>query len=138
MTQSKRQLIYHTHVPVHDEVVASSEKGEFLSRLEDIAKDGITLSCDRETLDQLLPNTLSIAPRQPKQLEVSFTLPEESSPIHSHCEVYSLRRLSRNCFQLAMKFMDIAENDLERVTQFIDGNFQKTCTRNDLLVEHAA
>ena len=87
--QMKRNLIYHTQIPVHNSVSTRTESGEFQTQFERIARDGMTLSCDRKTLDQLFPNTASIAPRQPKSMQVTFTLPGQQQNIKAACEVFS-------------------------------------------------
>jgi len=122
----KRNLIYHTHVRANDQVVACTEQGRFETHLEAIARDGLTLTCNRETLDRLFPNTLSIAPRQPKHIDVEFAVPGTAHQVESRCEVFSLRRLSRDTYQLDMKFENIAEKHAHILDQYIEHTFKKT------------
>lgn len=121
----KRNLIYHTRIPVNNVVATRTESGDFQTRFERIARDGMTLSCDRATLDQLFPNTVSIAPRQPKRMEVKFSLPGQQQQIEASCEVFSLRRLSRDCFELEMHFQQLDEQDFQWIDQYIETNLRQ-------------
>lgn len=121
----KRNLIYHTQIPAHNSVRTKSADGEFTTQLESIARDGMTLSCDRKTLDQLFPNTASIAPRQPKKLDVDFVLPGSGHAIKSTCEVFCMRRLSRDVFQLEMRFENLSEKDFEMIDRYIDAGLSQ-------------
>ena len=100
-----------------------------MTQFERIARDGMTLSCDRETLDKLFPNTVSIAPRQPKQMQVSFSLPGQSDRIQADCEVFSLRRLSRDCFELEMHFNDLSEAHFQSIDSYIEDNLKQLNTK---------
>lgn len=123
--QMKRNLIYHTQIPIHNSVSTRTESGEFQTQFERIARDGMTLSCDRKTLDQLFPNTASIAPRQPKSMQVTFTLPGQQQNIKAACEVFSLRRLSRDCFELEMHFQQLSEQHERLIDDYIEANLKQ-------------
>jgi c-di-GMP-binding flagellar brake protein YcgR len=84
----------------------------------------MVLTCNRNTLDKMFPNTVSIAPRQPKKIVAAFTLPGDTKLIETACEVYSLRRLSRDLFELTMKYDDLSEEDYELVDQYVESKLK--------------
>lgn len=115
-----RNLIYHTHVPAKDCVIAQTSTGCVETELSAIARDGITLTCNRATLDQLFHNTSCIAPRQPKHITVEFDLPTSEQTLEINGEVFSLRRLSREIYQLEMKFETLDEQQRLALNTYID------------------
>lgn len=121
----KRNLIYHTHIAIENKVIVSSDTGDIDTKLEAIARDGLTLTCNRETLDKLLPNTAVIAPKQPKTLELSFQLDNQADIIQSLCEVYCLRRLSRDTFQLDLRFNALEEKHFEQIDHYIERSLRQ-------------
>lgn len=116
----KHNLIYHAHITMHKHVLAGNDHAKYNTQLEALARDGINLRCDRDTLASLLPNTSSIAPRQPKQLEVNFVLPHNDYIVQCQCEVYSLRRISKDCFQLDMKFHNLSAEQDQALDSYIE------------------
>lgn len=115
-----RNLIYHTHVPAKDCVIAQTSTGCVETELSAIARDGITLTCNRATLDQLFHNTRCVAPKQPKQITVEFDLPTSGQTLEIDGEVFSLRRLSRESYQLEMKFETLDEQQRLALDTYID------------------
>ncbi len=119
MTSTKRNLIYHTHVNVTDEI--SVQTGEGLeTRLEALARDGLTLSCNRQTLDQLLPNREVIAPKQPVNLLTCFQLYPGTEAIESYCDVISVRRLARDTFHLDLRFHALEEESYQLIDSYVN------------------
>lgn len=117
----KRNLIYHTHIVLDEKVtIENGQQHCAKTDLEAISRDGITMTCNRELLDQLLPNTASIAPKQPVSLRVSFALDRDREQIKADCHVVGVRRLSRDTFQMMMQFQDISEQHFERVDRYIE------------------
>lgn len=124
----KRQLIYHTHVntnreqctPVHVQTRLIENDTKSISLkcvLDRISRDGMTLCCDKMTLNLLMPNRSGIAPKNPVTLETEFTL---QSDIKASCRVIYIRRTSKNEFILELKFFDMAEKDRTLIDRFIE------------------
>jgi len=125
----KTNLIYHTQITMSDEHNGSekvsievSNKTAINAFFNTISKDGMTITCDQHTLHALLPNKESIAPKQPVTLPVTFSLNQE---IKATCNVICVRRLSKNIFELDMRFKDLAENDASSVNQYIESSLMK-------------
>lgn len=124
----KRNLIYHTQISVQNAVTTKTEHGSYATELEALSRDGMVLTCNRKTLDGMFPNTVSIAPRQPKQMTLSFTLPGETELIETSCEVYSLRRLSRDLFELTMKYETLSDADFDIVDRYVENKLKSLNT----------
>jgi len=125
----KRHLIYHTQISVNDDQAKSNpvsiqlnDQSEVHSSLESISKDGLTLNCDQQTLHRLLPNNISVSPKQPVLLPVSFTLYEN---IDTMCNVVYVRRLSKDTFQLEMRFQEISERESDLVDQYVEDTLKR-------------
>jgi hypothetical protein len=101
-----RGLIYHTQVNAQGNASVLTGEGTIEAKLETIARDGITLHCDRLTLDTLIPNVKSVAPRSPQALKVSFGL-AGFGRIDAGCQAFSVQRLSRETYALSVKFVSI-------------------------------
>ena len=137
----KRQLIYYTHVntsgeqspPIHVQTRLVDEDAESISlkcQLDRISRDGMTLSCDRLTLDLLMPNRSGIAPKNPVSLETEFSL---HSDIKAKCRVTYIRRVSKNEFILELKFCELAEKERNQIDKFIDDSLN-----GQTLINHEA
>jgi hypothetical protein len=124
----KRQLIYHTHVitnrqqskpvQVQTRLIGDNNSSATIScSLDRISRDGMTLSCDELTLNQLMPKKACVAPKNPITLVTDFSLDEK---IHANCRVIYTRRLSKNQFVLELKFFELAERDMNLIDQFIE------------------
>lgn len=116
----KRNLIYHTHIPLGEKVTIETEQNYTTKTdLESISRDGITVICNQLTLNQILPNAASVAPKQPVALPVSFTL-GQGERIKASCNVVAVRRLSKDTFQMVMRFREISEEHFELVDHYIE------------------
>ena len=126
----KRNLIYHTHIQPGENIQIRTNGSESLAtELNAISRDSLTVTCDQKTLDLLLPNTSSVAPKQAVILPVSFCLNQTSSEIDAKCSVVSVRRLSKNIFCMEMRFREISSKNYAVIDHYIEQNLlnqQKT------------
>lgn len=117
----KRQLIYHTHVDTSQanniRVNVRSNLTKAICYLDRVSRDGLTLSCDALTLQTLMPNKASVAPKDPISLTTCFTL---SHNIEAKCRVVFARRLSKDQFIMELKFVDISEQHMSGLNDFIE------------------
>ncbi|MDX1453402.1 MAG: PilZ domain-containing protein [Oleiphilaceae bacterium] len=117
----KRNLIYHTLVPVEQDIeVLAKRNGEHSCRLESISKDGVTLSTDRFTLDKLLPNHASVAPKQCVELDIDFHLMRGQLPIVAQGRLIAVRRLCRDRYELKLTFTSLSEQQQAIIDQFVE------------------
>lgn len=130
----KRHLIYYTHVkpnheqnsPIHVQARLHEDNDKSVPLtciLDRISRDGMTLSCDRMTLNLLLPNKSGIAPKNPVSLETEFSL---NSAIKASCRVVYTRRLSKNEYILELKFHELTEKDMNQIDEFIECSLNGT------------
>lgn len=117
----KRQLIYHTYVNTNPsnkiEVCVNTLSTETKCYLARVSRDGLSLSCNAETLHSIMPNKTSIAPKDPIALSVLFTLAEN---IEAKCRVILARRLSKDQFIMDLKFIEINENAMMHLDSYIE------------------
>ncbi len=123
--EMRRNLIYHTPIPVFDSInVSAMRESTQTTQLEAIARDGLTVSCNRETLDRLLPNNETVAPKQAVNMRVNFSLPGNTQAIKAECRVVCVRRLARDTFHLKMAFVDLAEKHFDSVSDYIEQSLE--------------
>lgn len=122
----KRNLIYHTHIQPGESIQIRANGSESVAtELDAISRDSLTVTCNQKTLDILLPNTASVAPKQAVILPVSFRLNQSDSEIDAQCSVVSVRRLSKDIFCMDMKFREISEQDYDAIDTYIENNLQR-------------
>jgi hypothetical protein len=117
----KRQLIFHTHVNTNQskKIAVKVQSGikQNTCYLDSVSRDGLTLSCDTETLHNLIPNKASVAPKDPISLSTCFTLDQN---IQANCRVIFARRLSKDQFIMELKFVDIDEQAMLNLDHYIE------------------
>ena len=122
----KRNLIYHTHIQPGESIQIRANGSKHVeTELDAISRDSLTVTCSQKTLDLLLPNTASVAPKQAVILPVSFRLSPSDNEIDAQCSVVSVRRLSKDIFCLDMKFREISEQDYESIDQYVEKSLQR-------------
>jgi len=122
----KRNLIYHTPIQLGESIAIRTNKIEAVhTELEAISRNGMTIKCNQKTLDLLLPNTASVAPKQSVALPVSFSLNQMKSVIDVQCNVVSVRRLSKDIFHLDMIFKEISAQNYESIDDYIESSLQR-------------
>ena len=122
----KRNLIYHTHIQPGESILIRANGSESVeTELGAISRDSLTVTCSQKTLDILLPNTSSVAPKQAVILPVSFRLKPTGEEIDAKCSVVSVRRLSKDIFCMDMKFREISAQDYESIDNYIEKGLQR-------------
>jgi hypothetical protein len=122
----KRNLIYHTHIQPGENIQIRANGSESVdTELNAISRVSLTVKCDQKTLDILLPNTSSVAPKQAVILPVSFRLNQFGDEIDAQCSVVSVRRLSKDIFYMDMKFKEISTQDYDSIDDYIEKSLQR-------------
>jgi hypothetical protein len=134
----KRQLIYHTHVntsPTNKiEVCVNTDFTSIHCYLDRVSRDGLTLSCDAETLRKIMPNKASVAPKDPITLTTAFTLTDS---IEAQCRVIFARRVSKDHFILELKFTEINEQATLHLDNYIEENLKSALNKSSNSVEQS-
>ena len=121
----KRNLIYYAHIPVGNQAtIKTTESVAINTELEAISRDGLTITCNRLTLDQLLPNRIGLAPKQPISIDVAFAL-KNSDAVEVCCSMVAIRRLARDTFQIVMRYKDISELYFNNLDRYIDSTMKR-------------
>jgi len=115
-----RTLIYHTQLQIDGQAtVTSRPKTEISMELSSISKSGLLLKCNKQSLETLLPKQPSLAPKQTVATEVAFGLPEVGK-VDAACEIVSVRRLSRDTFELQLNFSNPEQRAITAVEHFVE------------------
>ncbi len=111
------------HAYKANEASVLSEQGVHeRTSIKTISRDGICLNCDQETLQRLLPNTASVAPKQAVKLEVSFKL---ENFLKIDANVVYVRRLSKDTFQLELRFDHLSVESESEIDAYIERSLYK-------------
>lgn len=99
-----KSLIYHTQVEVKGEATLEADnKVATSARIDSLAKDGMIVHCDQSSLKALFPRSATFSPKQTTSVDLTFGL-KEVGKVETRCDVVSVRRLSRDAFELNLKF----------------------------------
>ena len=90
--------------------------------LTNLSDSGIQMQCNRQTLDQLMPNIQRPDPHQPIQISVQFTLSGDNSQnteIKAVCRMLYVRRLAQDHFLSGGEFIDISDGSATAVAAYL-------------------
>ena len=117
----KRNLIHHTHIPIAKE---RADKATLLNgvrtKLQSIGRDGFSIICDQQRLTELLPNPVSVSPKSAVRFTSEFTLPGHDKSMITQCEAFYARRLSRDSFQMNLKFIALSAEHIAAIDAFVE------------------
>ena len=120
-----RPNLRHYHrIPVN--LAASLERGGETLRhctINNLSRAGLQIECTPETLDQLVPNGEPVAPHMAIPVQVTFTVPvgeSDSACIRARCDVVTVRRIARDCFNVGMSFAEFEEDALPMLDHYIN------------------
>lgn len=115
-----RTLIYHTQLQIEGQAtVKTSSTSDVSVELSSISKSGLLLKCNKQNLETLLPKQPSLAPKQTVATEAAFGLPEVGK-VSAECEIVSVRRLSRDTFELQLNFSNPEQRSINAVEHFVE------------------
>jgi len=125
----KRPLIYHSQIAVKETKRINSHVDIFTlddsaisTSLQNVSRDRMTITCNQVSLQQLLPNHARVSPKQPVSLKVNFTIYEK---IDTSCQVISVRRLSKDTFQMDMIFSEMDEHSENLIDKYMNYSLKK-------------
>jgi len=130
-SSTKKNLRYYTRIPAQLEAAVfkadTKPDSGITMAIANLSRAGLMLACDNVTLNEILPNTPAIIPRQPVQLTVEFAIPVVATQtviIKTKCNVIYTRRLSRDSFQIGIEFESVENNGYSYIDQYIDNQQQ--------------
>jgi len=126
----KRALIYHSKIAVKQtkrinsqvDIFTQGDSVAISTSLQNVSRDRITITCDQFSLQQLLPNHAQVSPKQPVSLKVNFTIYKK---IDMSCHVISVRRLSKDTFQMDMMFKELDEHSENLIDKYMNYSLKK-------------
>lgn len=89
------------------------------TKLQSIGRDGFSIICDQERLIDLLPNPVNVSPKSAVRFTCEFNLPGYDKSLITQCEAFYARRLSRDSFQMSLKFLALNEEQNTIIDAFV-------------------
>ncbi|WP_339800385.1 PilZ domain-containing protein [uncultured Marinobacter sp.] len=90
--------------------------------MTNLSRSGMMVSCDAETIDRLVPSRRPPAPGDWIDVSARFEVPvisKQSVLVSATCHLAHLRRVSRNEFQLGIRFVDFQGRGFDYVDQYV-------------------
>ncbi len=122
-SSTKKNLRHYTRIRAQLEATIAKDNRTITADIANLSRAGLMLACDRATLEDILPNTAPIIPRQPTQLDIEFALPvvlTQMVMVRAKCNVIYTRRTSRDAFQIGIEFESVENNGYSYIDQYID------------------
>ncbi len=117
----KRNLIHHTQIPMTKEPVGKTTLlNGVRTKLHCIGRDGFSIICDQKRLIELLPNPATVSPKSAVRFTCEFNLPGYDKTLITPCEAIYARRLSRDSFQMSLKFTVLTEEQTAIIDAFVE------------------
>ena len=89
--------------------------------ITNLSESGLQLECDRQCLDDLMPNIQKPDPNKPIELQVMIEVPPKSSGdvLTLHCTMLYVRRLAQNRFLVGGAFSTLENHQLPAFNQLL-------------------
>ncbi|OZG70562.1 PilZ domain-containing protein [Hahella sp. CCB-MM4] len=122
----QKNLRHHFRVPADFIAHLRTNNGDQLEAdIVNVSRAGLMISCDRATLELLMPNALSFAPLQPGCVTVDFSLPlDEEGLVALSMEMLMVytRRLSRDVFTIGLQFKHPTSQQSDVLNTYVNEN----------------
>ncbi|WP_228160532.1 MULTISPECIES: PilZ domain-containing protein [Marinobacter] len=119
----KPNLRQQQRIATRLEVIVSDREGNTLTcHTANLSRAGMMVECESERLDTLIADKRNIAPKDPVELDVRFSIPVvtvQSVTVEARCYVVHIRRVSRRMYHLGLQFSQFEGNGHDYVDQFV-------------------
>lgn len=120
-------LRYHHRIEARGNAeVETSEGLLFNGHLIDISKTGVSIACDRQVLEGLLPPSVTPHPSPRNRVPVVLhfvlaqkTQPSKPAPMATECNIIYARRTSRDIFQLGLEFHNLNAHQAHMLDHYL-------------------
>ena len=89
---------------------------------------GIQISCDRVTVNSVLPVSQRRLPKRTREVVVRLRFPESSGMpdvIDTRCAAVFSRRVSENEYRIGLRFLGFEGEDYQKLEHYLDGGLQR-------------
>ncbi|WP_404363857.1 PilZ domain-containing protein [Marinobacter sp.] len=103
--------------------------GEVRCTCTDISRAGMTVSCDLATANSLIPDLKSPAPGEWLKVALGFSLQvvaAQSVKVSGEGLIVHVRRISRDTFQIGIRFNEFEGNGHDYVSQFVSRQLSRS------------
>lgn len=107
---------------VSDIVIEKSDGCQLTCKIANLSRTGVMLSCDQETVSQLIPRLKVPAPGHLIAVKTHFAVPvltTQRVSIVASGHIVHLRRTARDEFQLGIQFADFEDNGFDYVDTYV-------------------
>lgn len=107
---------------VSDIVIEKPDGCQLTCKIANLSRTGVMLSCDQETVGQLIPRLKVPAPGNLIAVKTRFSvpvIPTQPVSIVASGTIVHLRRMARNEFQLGIQFADFEDNGFDYVDTYV-------------------
>ncbi|MGO1501662.1 MAG: PilZ domain-containing protein [Marinobacter sp.] len=107
---------------VSDIVIEKSDGCQLTCKISNLSRTGVMLSCDQETVNQLIPRLKVPAPGHLIVVKTRFCVPMPATQwvsIVASGNIVHLRRMARDEFQLGIQFADFEDNGFDYVDTYV-------------------
>ncbi|MGO1461336.1 MAG: PilZ domain-containing protein [Marinobacter sp.] len=119
----KTNLRNQQRADVVSDIVIEKPDGCLLTcKIANLSRTGVMISCDQETVSQLIPRLKVPAPGNLIVVKARFSVPvTPSQPVSivANGTVVHLRRMARNEFKLGIQFVDFEDNGFDYVDTYV-------------------
>ncbi|ENO13346.2 PilZ domain-containing protein [Marinobacter nanhaiticus D15-8W] len=119
----KPNLRQQQRVPTNLEVTVTHPDGTCITcKTANLSRAGMMVECDSARVQELVPDRLAVAPKDPIQLSIKFSVPVvsvQSVNVEAQCDVVHIRRISRQVFHLGLQFRFFEGNGHDYVDQYV-------------------
>jgi len=120
---NKKNLRHQQRIETQLDVIVSLPSGKAVQcRATNLSRTGMMISCDNETLKQLVPGQKSLAAGQWIDVTAKFSVPvvaAQNVTISADCHLIHMRRVSRDEFHIGIQFYGFEGNGHSYIDQFV-------------------
>lgn len=120
---SKANLRNQQRVEVALEVALTRPDGtRVVSTVSNLSRAGMMIECDARTAQVLVPGNRTPAPGHWLEVTADFSVPvviTQPVKIHAACHVVHLRRMSRDCFQVGLQFIEFDGSGYSHLDNYV-------------------
>lgn len=107
---------------VSDIVIEKPDGCQLTCKIANLSRTGVMLSCDQETVSELIPHLKVPTPGSLIVVKTHFSVPviaTQPMPIVARGNIVHLRRMARDEFQLGIQFADFEGNGFDYVDTYV-------------------
>ncbi len=119
----KANLRNQQRVDVETDITIEKHDGCCLTcHVSNLSRTGVMISCDQETVKQLVPGMRAPSPGHWIEVKTRFTvpvLPTQPVTVLADANIVHLRRIARDEFQIGIQFSEFEGNGFDYIDRYV-------------------